>query len=59
MSEHRVEVGRKPYTVTVEQKSTGVWMAVGDYGGKSISVVDRSSRAALRSWIKAAEFKGG
>jgi len=58
MSEHRVEVWRKTYTVTVEQKSQGVWMAVGDYMGKSIRVVDRTRGAALKSWCRAASYKG-
>jgi hypothetical protein len=58
MIEQRVEVWGKAYTVTVEQKSKSVWMAVGDYMGKSIRVVDRNRGAALKSWCRAASYKG-
>ena len=58
MPVHRVEVWGKPYTVTTRQKSKSVWIAVGDYMGKSIEVQDRSQATAIDRWREAAYFKG-
>ncbi len=50
MPEHRVEVWGKSYTVTTRQKSKSVWIAVGDYMGKTIEVKDRSKATAIKRW---------
>ncbi len=57
MPVHRVEVWGKSYTVITHQKSKSVWIAVGDYMGKSIEVKDRSQATVIKRWREAARFK--
>ena len=42
-----VFVWDEPHVVSVYREHQGVWVAVGDYEGKSISVQDRSEGAAM------------
>jgi hypothetical protein len=58
MTEHTVSVYDRPHKVTVEQKSKSVWIAVGDYKGKSIEVKDRTEHTALKRWREAAHYAG-
>jgi hypothetical protein len=53
-----VEVWGKRYTISVQQTSKTVWVASGEYTGKSLVVKDRSLATATRSWREAAEYMG-
>ena len=50
-----VFVWDEPHVVSVYREHQGVWVAVGDYEGKSISVQDRSEGAALKRWRESAK----
>jgi hypothetical protein len=52
MSEHKVIAWGKPHTVTVDQKSKGVWVAVGDCLGEPITVQGRTKGAAIKRWCE-------
>ena len=58
MTERTVLVWDKPHIVSVNRKSKSVWVAVGDYMGKTIRVQDRSEGAAVKRWREAAEYRG-
>jgi hypothetical protein len=55
--ERTVMVWGEPQTVTVYQKSRTVWIAVGDYMGKTIDVKGSSERRALKLWMDAARYR--
>jgi hypothetical protein len=64
---HTVTVWRKPYEITVYQKSKSVWEAVGIYTdiqgvpgitSEEIRITGRSEPDACRRWIRAAEYRG-
>lgn len=57
--ERRVLVWNTQCTVSVEQMSKSVWVAVGDYMGETIRTQDRSEATALKRWREAAQYKGG
>ena len=56
--ERKVKVWDRPYTVTIEQASKSVWIAVGDYEGNVIRTQDRSANTALLRWQEAARYRG-
>jgi hypothetical protein len=58
MAEHRVVVHSEPYFINVDQRAKTIWIAVGDYMGKTIRVQDRSEGAAVKRWREAAEYRG-
>jgi hypothetical protein len=58
VDENKVVVWGKMHTVTVEQKSRTVWIAVGNCLGEQIRAQDRSRGAALKRWIEAATHNG-
>jgi hypothetical protein len=47
-----------PHDVNVYQKSQSVWIAVGDYMGARITVLDRSEGTALQRWQETAHYRG-
>jgi hypothetical protein len=53
-----VKVWGKQHAVEVYQKSKAVWVATGDYMGKTIRTQDRSEGSALQRWREAAEYRG-
>ena len=57
--ERVVMVWRRPHTITVYKKSKSVWVASGEYLGKHIEVKGRTLKAAERSWVSAATYRGG
>jgi hypothetical protein len=56
--ERTVTVLGKPCTVSVYQSSKSVWVCIGSYNGERIEAKGRSMSSAVRSWIKAATYKG-
>jgi hypothetical protein len=58
MAEYTVKIWDKLQTITVEQKSKSVWVAVGDYRGESIRVQDRSESTALKRWVRSCTLQG-
>lgn len=58
MAEMTVQVWERPYQISVHQKSKTVWVAVGEYMGKTISVQDRTKGAAAKRWKEAARYRG-
>jgi hypothetical protein len=56
--EHAVKVWDKPYVVSADQKSKGVWIVVGDYMGEEITVEGRSEFAAVALWRKTVRYRG-
>ena len=58
MAEHIVEVEDRPHKITVRQKSTTVWIAVGEYMGERLVVQDQSEATAIKCWREAARYKG-
>jgi hypothetical protein len=50
-----VFVWDEPHVVTVYREHQSVWLAVGDYEGKSISVQDGSEGAVLKRWREVAK----
>ncbi|MCA1654338.1 MAG: hypothetical protein ABR588_07030 [Sphingomicrobium sp.] len=53
---HNIMVWSTP--VEVYQRSKSVWIASGTYLGRTFEVKDRSERAAVGAWRKAAEYQG-
>jgi hypothetical protein len=53
----RVWEGEEPCEITVFQKSTSVWIAVGQYMEKTIEVKGRSASSAAALWRDAAHYK--
>jgi hypothetical protein len=58
MSTIVVRVWDKPCEITVYQKSKTVWIAVGEYMGKTIETEGSSQRAAAMHWKEAARYAG-
>jgi hypothetical protein len=58
MSTIVVTVWDKPYEITVYQKSRTVWVAVGEYMGKTIEAKGSSQRSAAMHWKEAARYLG-
>ena len=56
--EVRVMVWDQPHEITVYQKSKSVWIATGDYMGKTVEVKSSSSGSATKLWIDAARYRG-
>lgn len=54
----KVTVWGKRYTISVFQSSKTVWVAKGEYNGKSIEVKNRTANSAVQLWRDAAEFRG-
>jgi hypothetical protein len=52
--ERSVKVWGRPCVVQVDQRSTTVWVATGEYMGKTISVKDRTASSAVRLWVETA-----
>ena len=52
--ERQVEVWGRSCVIQVEQKSQAVWVATGEYMGKTISVKDRTANWAARLWVETA-----
>jgi hypothetical protein len=44
----------RPCLVQLDQKSETVWVATGEYLGKTISVKDRTASSAARLWVETA-----
>ena len=59
MGKHMVRVweGEEPVEITVVQKSKSVWVASGEYMGKSITVQGRSANSAAALWKDAAHYR--
>jgi len=55
---HTVSVLAKSYTVTVEQKSQTIWVAVGNYMGERLEAQGRNEAKALRHWYEKARYIG-
>jgi hypothetical protein len=53
-----VTVWDEKYEVTVLQKSKSVWIASGEYMGKSLQVQGRTAGNAIDLWRDAARFRG-
>jgi hypothetical protein len=51
-------VGGKQYEVTVHMKSPTVWIATGEYMGKTVSVKGQSEDTALTRWREVAVYRG-
>lgn len=58
MTTHTVIVWDKPHNISVDRKYKTVWIATGDYMGKTITVQDRSEGAAVKHWRETAEYRG-
>jgi hypothetical protein len=58
MSSHRVMVWDKPYAITTYRKSKSVWIASGEYMGKSNSTEGRTEGAAIKRWREWAQYVG-
>jgi hypothetical protein len=56
--ERHANVRDKLYPIEVDQKSKTVWVAVGEYMGKTIRVEARSERTAISHWAEAARYAG-
>ena len=56
--ERTVTVWSQPLKVTVYRKTKTVWIAVGDYMGKTIEVKRGTQRAAVKGWADAARDRG-
>jgi hypothetical protein len=54
----KIEVWGKPYRVITHQKTETVWVAVGEYMGKSIEGKDRSEATAIKRWKEQAHSRG-
>jgi hypothetical protein len=59
VSERVVIVSGHEETVTVYEKSKGVWLAVGHFKGDRIQVTRQSESSALSAWVAAAEALSG
>ncbi len=62
MPVHHVEVWGRSYTVVARvtrQKTKTVWIAVGEYMGKTIQTEGRSKGAAIKRWKERAHSTGG
>jgi hypothetical protein len=55
--ERTVYVWEKPHVVSVRRKTRGIWIAVGQYMGERIEVVDRSEASAVARWEETARAK--
>jgi hypothetical protein len=53
----RVWDGDEPCEITIFQKSKSVWIAVGQYMGKTLEVQGRSAGSAASLWRDAAHYK--
>jgi hypothetical protein len=58
MSERTVKVWDKPHRVTVYQTSKTVWIASGEYMGKTVQAKGRSEGTAIAAWREAARYRG-
>lgn len=58
MSKHIVKVWDEQFEITVAQKSKSVWIAVGQYMGKTLEVQGRSESSAVAHWREAARYRG-
>ncbi len=60
MGRHTVIVWGKPHEISVDRKYKykTVWIATGEYMGKSITVQDQSEGSAIKRWREAAEYIG-
>jgi hypothetical protein len=54
-----VKVWDEPQDVQLYQKSKSVWIAVGQYLGRTIEVQARTTSQALASWREAARDRRG
>lgn len=52
---HSVLISNEFYQVNTHQRSKTIWVAVGDYNKRSITVRGRSVYQAIELWKKAAE----
>ena len=60
LREHRtVQVFDETQDVHLYRKSKSVWIAVGQYMGRTIEVKGRTTSEALASWREAARDRGG
>lgn len=53
----RVWEGEEPVEITVVQKSKSLWVASGQYIGKSITVQGRTANNAAALWKDAAHYR--
>jgi hypothetical protein len=53
-----VRVWDKPYEITVYHRSKSVWVAVGDYMGRSIETKGSSASSAAKHWQETAHYWG-
>jgi hypothetical protein len=53
-----VVVWDQPYEVSVHQKSKAVWIARGEYMGKTIETKGETQGAAVLRWREAARYRG-
>lgn len=58
MAEHIVKVWNKECTVTAQQRSKTVWVALGEYHGERFEVTGRSEATAVAKWRETAKYKG-
>jgi hypothetical protein len=56
--ERVVIVWDKHYKISISQKSKTVWIARGDYMGKSIETKSSSANSAAKLWQDAARYSG-
>ncbi len=57
-NKHIVNVWEQQIEITVYQRSKSVWIAVGQYMGKTIEVQGRSEGSATGLWRDAARYRG-
>ena len=56
--ERDVKVWGRDCVVHVELRSKTVWVATGEYLGKTISVRGRTANSAVKRWVAAATYRG-
>jgi hypothetical protein len=55
---HTVSVLGRSYTVTVDQKSQSIWVAVGGFMGERLEAQGRNEATALERWYEKARHVG-
>lgn len=53
---HSVLIFNEVYEVNTHQRSNTIWVAVGNYNEKSITVRGRSVSEAIKRWKEATEY---
>jgi hypothetical protein len=55
----KVRIWGKPVEVEVFQRSSTVWIAIGQVGGERLEVEDCTESAVLERWQDAARYRSG